>query len=823
MESELYVQVILPLKIDGVYTYSVPDNFYNEIEIGKRVLVQFGKHKIYTAIIIAFDNKKPNFFTKPIIDVLDEKPIVNSYQLLIWEWISRYYLCPLGEVMKAALPYGLKIESSSKIFKGVNFSNFEPQNDVENILCKLLNEKQTISLIEFQKKVNKKNIRIQLNKWLRNQYISLEEVVEEKYKPKIVEYVTCAKNIENEEQINLWFKILEKAPKQSDVLLAFFSLNNGKWQNVKPIKKSELLKKSKDKSGQALKSLIKKGILKIIHLQENRIVEDNEVVKTHKIELTSEQNLAKEKIQNILTTKQVVLLHGVTSSGKTEIYIKIIEETLRQNKQVLFLLPEIALTSHIVKRLKLALGEKIVVFHSKFNENERTELYLNILNNREKSIVVVGVRSALFLPFTNLGLIIVDEEHETTYKQHQSEPFFHARDVAIVLAGLFKAKVILGSATPSIESYYNALIGKYGLVELTIRYNDIKLPEIEYIDLRDERKKKRVYLDYYSYDFIRQLKLNYEQKKQSIIFQNRRGYSPYIECEACGWIPGCYKCDVKLTYHKSLQKLICHYCGFSIPILSNCSDCGMPELKVRGIGTERIEEDLSLLIPDVKIARMDLDTTRTQNKLDNLFDMIEKNEINILVGTQMVTKGLDFEHVEIIGIVDADSMLNYPDFRTNERSFQLFTQVAGRAGRREKQGKVIIQTSQLNQPVLKFLKNYDYKGFVQWQLSERKRFNYPPFVRLIKIQLKHKNKLLLNKIANSLAEILKNEKNVSVLGPQYPVISKIKNNYLIDIWLKLQPIYNNLTNRDRLYSVIYNFFNKPELKKIYWTIDVDPY
>lgn len=822
MKNDQYVQVIVPLKIDGVFTYSVPDNLKNEIEVGKRVLVQFGKRKIYTAIIISISFEKPKYETKPILDILDEKPIVTLNQLHLWEWISRYYLCHLGEVMKAALPNGLNIESESKILIGANFNNFEPQNEVEEILHKILNEKQYISLEDFQQKINRKNIRIQLNKWLRNQYISLEEIVEEKYKPKIVEYVTCAENIENEEQINLWFEDLEKAPKQTDVLLAFFSLNQGNWKNIKPVKKTELLKKSKDNSGQALKSLIRKGIFKIIHQQESRVQEEIENSKQIKIELTSEQNQVKEKLQNILSNKQVVLLHGVTSSGKTEIYVKIIEEVLKQNKQVLYLLPEIALTSHIVKRLKLALGENIVVFHSKFSENERTELYLKLLNQQEKAKVIVGVRSALFLPFTNVGLVIVDEEHETTYKQQSPEPLYHARDVAIVLASNFGAKVILGSATPSIESYYNALTGKYGIVELFTRYNEVKLPEIQYINLRDERKKNRVYLNNYSHEFVNQLKLNFEQKKQTIIFQNRRGYSPYVECEACGWIPGCSHCDVKLTYHKSIEKLVCHYCGYSIAVPSRCNECSLPELKVRGIGTERIEDELSLLISDVKIARMDLDSTRTQKKLDNLFHSIEQNEINILVGTQMVTKGLDFEHVELIGIVDADSMLNYPDFRTNERSFQLFTQVAGRAGRREKQGKVIIQTSQINHPVLKYLQKYDYIGFVNWQLLERKQFNYPPFVRLIKIQMRHKDKSMITKVSKLLVEVLKNEKKLNVIGPQHPIVSKIQDYYLMDVWLKLQSEYNNLARRDKLYSSIYNFFNKPEYKNIYFQVDVDP-
>jgi len=822
MEELVFVNVIVPLKVDGYFTYLVPKEWKQQVDVGKRVLVQFGKRKIYTALIISVHSDKPNYETKPLIAVLDEFPVVTDQQLQLWEWISRYYLCPLGEVMKAALPSGLKLESESIICKGNNFELFEPYNEDEVLLKNIIEQKEFITIEEFQKKTKKKNITILINRLLTNQFIAVEEEVKEKHTVKKAEYLVLSDEINTEEQVNKWFYKLQRAKKQSDVLFAYLALNNGQWNNLKPIRKTELLKKAKD-NGTALKALVKKGVLQIIWIEESRVLTETLPETQQKIILSPEQEEVKNKILEHFIDKSVVLLHGVTGSGKTEIYIKLIEETIRQNKQVLYLLPEIALTSHIVKRLQSSLGERVVVYHSKINENERTEWYLHLLKNPKQAKVVLGVRSSLFLPFQNLGLIIVDEEHEPTYKQQSSAPFYHARDMAIVLGKLFASKVLLGSATPSVESYFNALNGKYALVELLTRYGDVELPQIQIINLREERKKKRVSLSFYSQTMLQEIKSTLSRGKQCIIFQNRRGYAPYIECQSCGWIPGCSHCDVKLTYHKVIEKLVCHYCGYNLPVPMACKSCHLPELKVRGVGTERIEDELMLLLPDANIARMDLDTTRTKNKIEQLLIDFEQKKYDVLVGTQMVTKGLDFEHVELIGIIDADAMLNFPDFRTNERSFQLFAQVAGRAGRRDKQGKVLIQTSQPQHPVLRFLKDYDYKGFITWQLNERKQFHYPSFVRLIKIQLKHKQKEWVEKVAKTLAESLKKEKNLNVVGPQWPVISKIQNLYIIDLWLKLQPAYNILKNRDRLYYLIYSFFSRLEYKNILWQADVDPW
>ncbi len=821
MTQSLFVDIIVPLRVDGVFTYSVPEELNHDVETGKRVLVSFGKKKIYSGIIVSVHEREPNYFTKEIIAILDSKPIVTHHQLLLWEWISRYYMCPIGEIMKIALPTNLKLESETFIVKGQLFANWIAENDNDILLIDALNKNESIHFNELQKKLSRKNIHSHIRKWLKNQYIDLVEDIKEKYTPKRIECIGLSNQINSEDELNLIFKQLEKAPRQTDVLMAYFSLACGEWQNKQLVKKSELLKKSRT-NGQALKALLNKGILTSVFIEESRIQASQENYRKELIVLTKEQEQAKEEILGHFIEKSVVLLHGVTGSGKTEIYIKIIEEFLKNNQQVLYLLPEIAITSQMVKRLKSALNVPIFLYHSKIGENERTELYLQILEKNKNPLVILGVRSSLFLPFKNLGLIIIDEEHESTYKQQSPEPHYHARDTAIMLASWFNAKVLLGSATPSLETYYNALSGKYRLVELNTRFKGIEMPEITIIDLRSERKKNRVRMNYYSQRLIDELKQTLEKQKQSIVFQNRRGYAPYLECDACGWIPGCEHCDVKLTYHKAIQKLVCHYCGFSIDIPSVCVECSLPDLKVRGIGTERIEDELAMLFPNAHIGRFDLDTTRTGRKIEELLHNIEQNKINILVGTQMITKGLDFENVELICIIDADAMLNFPDFRTNERTFQLFAQVAGRAGRRQQQGKVLIQSTQPNHPVLYYLKNYDYQGFVEWQLSERKRFHYPPYVRLIKLTLKNKNAEQVKKTSQLLTNILKKEKNIMVIGPQSPIISKIQNFYIMEIWIKLGNIYNNLSNRDRLYQIIQQFFLQPELKSTIYKVDVDP-
>ncbi|NSW44807.1 MAG: primosomal protein N' [Bacteroidales bacterium] len=821
MTKKLFVNVILPLKVEGVFTYEVPTEWALLAHVGKRAVVQFGKRKIYTALIVSVHQQTPTYETKPIISILDDQAIVTENQLKLWEWMSRYYLCTIGETMKAALPSGLKLESESVILPGINFNNFIPDSDEEYQIKKLLEQKDSALISDLQSLLEKKNIQHLLNKLLQSNFIQIEESLAHRYIPKKVEYIDLAINIESEEHLNSIFNQLNKAPKQSDVLLSYFSLNNSQYLQTVPIKKEELLKKSKD-NGSATKKLIEKGILKSVFFEESRVFNKVRELKLEKNKLEKKQEEALLSIENQFKEKNVILLHGVTSSGKTEIYIHLIEKYIQQGKQVLYLLPEIALTSQMVNRLCKALGDRVAVYHSKYSDNERTELYLHMATAHQPVSVILGVRSSIFLPFRNLGLIIIDEEHETTYKQQNPEPHFNARDTAIILALQHNAKVLLGSATPSIETYFNAQTGKYGLVELNERFHATALPEIKVIDIKDERKKHRVKQQYYSDIFLKELVDTIQNGKQAIIFQNRRGYSPYIECEECGWVPDCTHCDVKLTYHKAFNKLICHYCGYSIPIPLQCNECKQPTLKIRGLGTERIEDELAMFIPNAHIARMDLDTTRTKIKIEQLFEQIEKKEIDILVGTQMVTKGLDFENIELIGILDADAMLNYPDFRSDERTFQLFTQVAGRAGRRLSQGKVIIQTTQPQHPVIQFLTKNDYKGFVSWQLAERKRFNYPPYTRLIRLELKHRDLNITKETAKKLAIELRKIKTLEVLGPKAPIIGKIKNLYIMELWLKLPRNNDALKLRDNTYHCIHRFFSSPELQNFFWSADVDP-
>lgn len=821
MIEPLFVNVVLPLKLDGTFTYKVPNEWSLQVEVGKRVVVQFGKKKLYTAIIVSVHQDIPVYETKSIISVLDDKPIVTTHQLLLWEWISRYYMCTMGDVMKAALPSGLKLESESVIFPGLLINEYETTSDEEYKILNYLKEKGSALISDIQKLLNKKNIQHLLNKLLKNQCIQIEESLANRYIPKKVEYIDLAITIENEEHLNSIFKQLTKAPKQSDVLLAFFKLNENRYDKTVPIKKEVLIKTAKD-NGSALKRLIEKGILKSQYFEESRVFTNIRELKLEKHILTPAQQKAQDSIQKQFEKKHVVLLHGLTSSGKTEIYIHLIEEYIKKGQQVLYLLPEIAITSQIVTRLQKALGNRVAVYHSKYSDNERVELYLHMVTSDNPVSVILGVRSSVFLPFRNLGLIIIDEEHESSYKQQSPEPHYNARDTAIILALQHNAKVLLGSATPSIESYFNAQNGKYGFVELMERFNEAPPPNIQVIDLKEERKKKHVRLHYYTDILIEALSETIKRKKQAIIFQNRRGYAPYLECNECGWIPECVHCDVKLTYHKAFNKLICHYCGYSTSIPPHCHECKLPAMQIRGLGTERIEDELAMFIPNLRIARMDLDTTRTKNKIEKLLESVEQKEIDVLVGTQMVTKGLDFENIEFIGILDIDNMLNYPDFRSNERAFQLIMQVAGRAGRRNTRGYVMIQTVHPNHPVLRFFLNNDYKGFVKWQLSERKKFKYPPYVRMIKIELKYKDKTKVLNVAKKLVQNLLNIKDIQVLGPHPPVISKIKDMYIYELWIKLSRNIDALKQRDLLYNTIQQFFLQPENKYIRWTADVDP-
>lgn len=828
-----FADVILPVPIPKLFTYRIPRALEKEAAIGHRVIVQFGKKKILTGVIGKLHHQPPKEYeARYIFELLDTTPIVNPIQLKLFHWISEYYLCTIGEVLNIALPSGLKLSSESNIqlhpdFEVLN-SGDASENDIQEIiftekealLINALKEKKSISYSEAANLLSVKNVHQYLKSLLERNIILIYEEVKEKFQPKKIRKVKLSGSYENKEALEALFEKLSNKPKQEDILLKYL-------QEVPVFKSSELNKKGLAKSlllhgnvsSSSLQTLIKNKVFEEFEVIVSRFESDKSFIEKE-VTLNEAQFLAKTEIMALFAKKDTVLLHGVTGSGKTEIYIQLIKEALEGGSQVLYLLPEIALTTQIVSRLRKFFGDKMGIYHSKFSDNERVEVWKGVLSG--KFTFVVGVRSSIFLPFDNLGLIIVDEEHETSYKQHEPAPRYHARDLALVLSKWHYSKTLLGSATPSIESFYNATNEKYGLVTISQRYGGAVLPEMVLADIRAGRKKKTVKADF-TKELIEGIENTLSKGEQAIIFQNRRGYAPYLTCEDCAWIPQCENCSVSLTYHMYHNELRCHYCSYKQKVPGVCSACGSTHIKTIGFGTEKLEDDLKLLFPGAKIQRMDLDTTRRKYSYQTIIDNFEKGNIDILVGTQMVSKGLDFDNVSLVGIVDADRMLYFPDFRSFERAFQMIMQVSGRAGRREKSGNVIIQTANIAQPVLADILQNDYEGMFQKELMERSVFNYPPFVRLIKITIKNEKKEVCEKAALTLQRILAEKLGSKlVLGPQEPVISKIRNLYLMDIMIKLKknehiPAIKQLIKQERQAIII----NK-EFKKSRINIDVDP-
>ncbi|MBI4645807.1 MAG: primosomal protein N', partial [Bacteroidia bacterium] len=756
IKEPLYTDIILPLPLPKLYTYSVPEELYDNACSGKRTVVQFGKKKIYTGLIKNIHKNRPKEYeTKDILTILDDTPIVNEIQLKFWQWISEYYLCSIGEVMKAALPSGLKLESETKVIFNPEFKHSTELSPKEELIYTALENRKLLTIKEINDILEQKNSLPVIKSLLNKQAIYVEERLIEKYRPKYTTYIQLHNKYKNQEELHQIFDKLAKAPKQLELLMNY--INYSKYLTLQ-----EPLKVSKDQlletypaGHQALPALVKKNIFVLDEVETGRIETSTDEI--HKInELAGFQEDALNQIYKQFETKDVILLHGITSSGKTEIYIHLIKEYLEMGKQVLYLLPEIALTAQIINRLKKVFGNKAGIYHSRFSDSQRVETWNAVLN--KNSVInyqlILGARSSLFLPYDNLGLVIVDEEHENTYKQYDPSPRYHARDAAIMLARLHNAKTLLGTATPSIESYYNAQNAKYGLVELKQRYKEIKLPEIFLADTREAYRKKKM-LSHFSPLLLEKIEQALSKKEQIILFQNRRGFSPYVECNMCNWIPKCEHCDVSLTYHKYLNQLVCHYCGYTCPVLVACKACGSTNLQTRGFGTEKVEDEIAIFFPNARIARLDLDTTRSRKIYEKILNDFENRAIDILVGTQMITKGLDFDNVSIVGIMNADNMLNFPDFRAFERSFQLMAQVSGRAGRKHKQGEVIIQTGNPNHPVIQDVISNHYAHLYLTQLTERKQFNYPPFYRLIEIILKHKKTVRLNPAAHQLTIELK--------------------------------------------------------------------
>ncbi|MCA0153671.1 replication restart helicase PriA [Winogradskyella vincentii] len=814
-----FIDVILPIPLQKAFTYHITEAEADFIKTGMRVAVPFGKNKIYTALAYKIHNNPPTAYEpKTIHQILDDTPIITELQLKHWEWIANYYMCSLGEVMRASLPNALILESETIISRNENITvNDVELKDDEFLIFEALQYQSSLKIQDVISILDKKRVLPVIKGMVEKNILHLHEELYEKYRPKLVRYVKLDDAFKSETKLQELLDILSRALKQREVVLSLFTLQA---QNNKPIKVSELTKAS-GASTAIVKALIEKSILEEYHIQTDRVQykgEDNSEVKA----LSEVQNEALIAIESNFQDKSVTLLHGVTSSGKTEIYVNLIKKQLEQGKQVLYLLPEIALTTQLVERLQNYFGEQVSVFHSRYSSNERVEVWNNLLTQKSKAQIVIGARSALLLPFSDLGLIIVDEEHEQSFKQFDPAPRYHARDAAIVLANYHKAKILLGSATPSLESYFNAINGKYGLVELTTRYNNVLMPDIELVDLADKYKRKRM-KGHFSDRLIEEMTVALDDGQQIILFQNRRGFSPIVECVTCGHSPQCPNCDVSLTYHQFRNQLRCHYCGYNSAMMNNCEACGNASLDTKGFGTEQIEEEVKVLFPDHKVARMDLDTTRGKFGFEKLINNFEQGEIDVLVGTQMLTKGLDFRNVKLVGIMNADNLLNFPDFRAHERSYQLMSQVAGRAGRTDLRGKVLIQTYNPHHNILQQVSVNAYKEMFKEQMNDRYNYHYPPIYRLIKITFKHKDYNKVNLASDWFAKSLRQVFKANVLGPEFPPISRIRNLYNKNILVKI-PQNQSLNKTKEAIMKIHNSFNAvKDFRPVRVILNIDNY
>lgn len=819
--QRLFVTVIVPVALPKLYTYSVPLHLKDLVQVGCRVEVQFGRSKLYAALVYKIHNNEPeNYVPKPIINVLDSTAIVTDKQFKLWEWMSKYYASTMGEVMNAALPAGLKLASETKVILCPNFEEKDftnnNLNEKEYTILEALFNRVELSIAEIQALVNKKTIYPHIKSLMEKRLIHVKEKLKHKYKSKTVDMVCLAEPYHSDAtKLKEAFEIIGKRSiRQAETLMAYIQLS----KEMPEVSKTALYDRAKiDSTG--LKKLIDKHILTIYKKEISRLGEyDGEIIGNFKLSNAQEQALF--EIKESFEEKNVVLLHGVTGSGKTQVFVELMEEVIAKGQQVLYLLPEIALTAQIVQRLQKHFGDQIIVYHSKFNNNERVEIWQSSLDGVP---IVLGARSALFLPFANLGLIIVDEEHDPSYKQNEPSPRYNARDTAVFLSYLYQAKTLLGTATPSLETYYNVQQQKYGLVELNKRFGDATLPEIHIIDAGEETKKKRM-KSHFTPQLLQTIKETLANGEQVILFQNRRGYAPVYSCNTCGWTADCVDCDVSLTYHKFSNDLHCHYCNHHRNLPKSCPACGNHSLVIKGFGTEKIEDELQIYLPDVKVARMDWDTVKGKHGHLKIITRFANKEVDILVGTQMVTKGLDFDNVGLVGVLSADQMLHFPDFRATERAFQLLLQVSGRAGRKKKKGKVLIQAYKMDHPVLKEVQKNNFQAFFNRELQERIDFAYPPFHRLIKIQLKHKKPAIVDKAARFFAECLRTKLGDRILGPATPGISRIRTYYIRDIIIKLG---KNSKQLDYTKQLIWDVQNHLKTQNGFSTIrlivDVDPY
>ena len=812
-----FIDVIIPVPLQKLFTYKISAAEAQFLKVGMRVAVPFGKSKIYTGIVYHIHNNAPVAYeAKDIQQILDDSPIVNDIQLQLWNWMASYYMCTLGDVMRAALPSAFILESETVITLNTS-KTFDESilKDDEFLVFEALHHQSTLKIHDISNILDKKNVLPVIKRLIEKDAIIVEEEVYEKYIPKLVRYVKLHTHFSSEKELHNLLDELSRAPKQRDVIMTLFSISA---KTKKPVKVSDLANES-GASSSIIKALIDKGVLEEYHIQTDRVQYIGDETENSKL-LNEAQKTALSEINESFKTHQVTLLHGVTSSGKTEVYVKLIEAVLEKGEQVLYLLPEIALTTQLVTRLQNYFGEQVSVFHSKYSAHERVEVWNHVLRNSAKAKIVLGARSSIFLPFNNLGLIIVDEEHEQSFKQFDPAPRYHARDTAVVLAHMHQAKTLLGSATPSLESYFNAQQGKYGLVEITTRFNDVLMPDIELVDIKEKLKKKRM-KGHFSDRLIEEMTETLKEGHQVILFQNRRGFSPIVECKTCGHAPQCPNCDVSLTYHQYRNQLRCHYCGYHAAMLQDCEACGSQDLDNKGFGTEQIEEEVKVLFPDYNVARMDLDTTRGKYGYEKIITALEQQEIDVLVGTQMLTKGLDFRNVKLVGIMNADSMLNFPDFRAHERSFQLMLQVAGRAGRTEERGKVLIQTYNPHHNILQQVSTNNYIEMFNEQMNDRYNFKYPPVYKQIKVTLKHKDYNRVETASIWYAKSLRQVFKENILGPEAPPIARIRNQFHKNILVKIPKQQSLAKTKEAIIKINNSFLSVKDFRSVKVILNVD--
>lgn len=817
-----FANVILPLPISGSFTYSVPSIYEDEIEVGSRVLVQFGKKNYYTGIVELVHNNQPSGYeVKEIMMVLDAKPIVRHPQLKLWNWLAEYYLCSVGEVYKAAVPSGLKVESETYILLNSDYEYDENVNLTERmaLIIQLLDRNGRMKISEIERETGFKNLGTLVNKMLEIGLVLIDERIVDKYRARKETLVRLNCDRNDNEALHGFFDIVKRARQQEKMLIAYLDLSA--WMQsatLKEVLKSDLLERS-GASPAVLKGLVDKGVLEIYKKEINRFTVD--VSESAELpQLSNAQLAAYNSILDKWKENKVTLLRGVTGSGKTEIYSHLINDVLNLGQQVLYLVPEISLTTQLTSRLQKIFGKRLLIYHSKFSDNERVDVWKKLLSTHEP-LIVLGVRSSVFLPFAKLGLVIVDEEHESSYKQYDPAPRYNARDAAIVLASMHGAATLLGSATPAVETYYKAKNGRFGLVELLERFDGIRMPEVKVVDMRDQRKRKEC-RGLYSNPLLVASRKALGEGKQVIMFQNRRGYAPMVECKECAWVPKCKNCDVSLVFHRNIRELRCHYCGYSMTLPNLCPVCGQDSVETYGYGTERIADDLNEIFNEYRVARMDLDTTRNKDAYEDIIEDFSSHKTDILVGTQMVTKGLDFERVRVVGVLNADSILNYPDFRSNERAFNMIEQVAGRAGRKNEVGEVYVQTTDPNNQIIEKVKTHDYEGYYDEQIDERQRFAYPPFTKIVNIYLKHKDERMVNSLAvNYVLELRKIFGN-RVLGPEKPIVGRVANYYIQSIMLKMEANASMRKVKDLLRTVYERVSIDKNMRSAILYYDVDP-